>query len=120
MENWTLSWSKLIPLDLTNINNLDDNIEGVYRLSKQEGDKVFVFYVGKGKIKDRLKKHIDISEENEKIKAIVNNGKCFFRYSIITREEVRQSAEKKMYKVYQPSCNLVEPTGRDDINVNLD
>jgi hypothetical protein len=39
MENWTLSWSKLLRLATEQINNIDKNIEGVYRLSKKEGDK---------------------------------------------------------------------------------
>lgn len=119
MENWTLSWSKLTAFNSANVNSLDSNIEGVYRLSRQEGDKIFVFYIGKGKIKDRLLKHLE-SEENDCLKATIKSYTCFFRYSIITREDVRKAAERKMYKVYQPSCNSVEPDGRDDIGVNLE
>lgn len=120
MENWTLSWSKLTSLNLANVDALDSNIEGVYRLSRQEGEKIFVFYVGKGKIKDRLLKHLLESEDNDCLKATIKSYTCFFRYSIITRDEVRKAAERKMYKVYQPSCNLIEPEGRDDININLE
>lgn len=119
MENWTLSWSKLISLNSTNVNSLDANLEGVYRLSRQEGDKIFIFYVGKGNIKDRLLRHL-LSEDNNCVKATIKSYTCFFRYSIITREEVRKATERKMYKIYQPSCNLVEPEGRDDISVNLE
>lgn len=120
MENWTLSWSKLISFNSANVNILDENIEGVYRLSRQEGDKIFVFYVGKGKIKERLLKHLSDSEDNDCLNATIKSYNCFFRYSIITRDEVRKAAEKKMYKVYQPLCNLIEPEGRDDIGVNLE
>lgn len=119
MENWTLSWSKLAPFDPTNVNILDSSIEGVYRISKQEGDKIFVFYVGKGKIKDRLLKHLSESEDNDCLRATIKSHTCFFKYSIITREDVRKAAERKMYKVYQPSCNFIEPDGSDDIGVNL-
>jgi len=120
MENWTLSWSKLTPLNSTDVNSLDASMEGIYRLSRQEGDKIFVFYVGKGKIKDRLLKHLSELEENDCLKATIKSYTCFFRYSIITREDIRKAAERKMYKIYQPSCNSVEPEGRDDISVNLE
>ena len=120
MENWTLSWSKLTSLNSTNVNTLDSNMEGVYRLSRQEGEKIFVFYIGKGKIEDRLLKHLSESEDNDCLKATIKSYTCFFRYSIITRDEVRKAAERKMYKVYQPSCNSIEPEGRDDIGINLE
>ena len=120
MENWILSWSKLTPLNSANVNSLDANLEGVYRLSRQEGDKIFIFYVGNGNIKDRLLRHLSEPEDNDCVKATIKSYTCFFRYSIITREEVRKATERKMYKVYQPSCNLVEPDGRDDIGVNLE
>lgn len=120
MENWTLSWSKLIPFNSANINIIDSNMEGVYRLSRQEGEKIFVFYVGKGKIKDRLSNHLSESEDNDCLKATIKSYTCFFRYSIITKDEVRKAAERKMYKVYQPSCNSIEPEGRDDIGINLE
>lgn len=120
MENWTLSWSKLIRLTEDQVNSLSDNIEGVYRLSKKEGDKIYVFYVCKGNIKDRLLKHISEQEDNECIKATIKSYTCYFRYSMITSEEVRNAAERKMFKVYHPSCNSIEPEGRDDINVNIE
>jgi len=102
MENWTLSWSKLISFNLTSVNTLDENMEGVYRLSRQEGDKIFVFYVGKGKIKERLLKHLSDSEDNDCLKATVKSYNCFFRYSIITRDEVRKATEKKCIKFISP------------------
>ncbi len=120
MENWTLSWSKLTAFNSANVNSLDSSIEGVYRLSRQEGDKIFVFYIGKGKIKDRLFKHLSESEDNDCLRATIKSYTCFFRYSIITREDIRKAAERKMYKLYQPSCNSIEPEGRDDISVNLE
>lgn len=120
MENWKLSWSKLTPFDSNNVNSLGVDIEGVYRLSRKEGDKIFVFYVGKGNIKDRLLQHLSETEDNDCIKATVKSYTCFFRYSIITSEDIRKATERKMYKVYQPPCNIVDPAGRDDIGVNLE
>lgn len=120
MENWKLSWSKLLLFTQANIDTLVEGIQGVYRISKREGDKTFVFYIGRGDIKTRLAHHISGQEENECIKSTVGSYACYFRYSIITNEEVSKAAERRLYKVYLPSCNAVEPAGSDDIMINLD
>jgi len=120
METWKLSWSKLIGLTVDNVNTyVNPTIEGVYRLSRSEGDKVFVFYVGKGKIKERLLQHISSQEENKCVFRTVRGFSCWFKYSIITNEIVRGAAERRLYKQYLPSCNEVEPSGMDDIEIDL-
>lgn len=120
MNTWRLSWSNLIGLTADNINSVDEEFEGVYRISRSEGDKAFVFYVGKGRIRERLLHHVSDNEENECIKTTVRSFSCYFKYAIITNEEVRSATERKLYRFYLPSCNSVEPSGRDDIEVNMD
>lgn len=122
MENWTLSWSKLTELNEETIEALPDELQGVYRLSREEGDKTIVFFVdGSDNLKKELLSHLSEESKSDCVRATVSsyNGKCYFRYSIITNPEVRSAAVKKMFRVYQPTCNTVEPEGRDDIEVNL-
>lgn len=118
-ETWKLNWSKLIVLNHENVGKLDD-VEGVYRVSKSEGDRVLVFYVGRGNIKERLLYHLSDVESNECVKSTIQAHHCFFRYSIIKQEQVRKAAERKLYRVYAPQCNSVLPDGSDDIVVNLE
>ncbi len=120
METWHLEWSNLIGLTADNINALDQTTEGVYRLSKLEAGKAFIFYVGQGRIRDRLLHHVSEEEENSCIKSTVRSFSCYFKFAIITNAEVRKAAERKLYGMYLPSCNEVEPGGRDDIEVNLE
>lgn len=120
MESWKLTWSRLIPLNAKEVNNLDSTIEGVYRISRREGEKIIVFYIGKGQIKSRLETHISGVDANTCITKAVNSSECFFRFAIITSERVRNGAEKKLFKVYHPVCNEIEPEGAEDIEVNLE
>lgn len=120
MESWSLSWSKLLELDQNSLNQLTDNLIGVFRLSKVEGDKNIVFFVGGSEnIKQDLLNCLAETFSNDCVKATVASYKCYFRYSLIKDQEVRNAVIRKMFKVYQPSCNPEEPTGRDDIEVNI-
>lgn len=121
MENWTLTWTILTELTDTEINNLEDDIAGVYRLSyESENGEYYVFYVGQSdNIKNRLSQHKSQNEENVCIRNFLSTKKCFFRYALITKPYIRDAAEKQMYKHFEPSCNGKEPSGRDDVKVNL-
>lgn len=120
MEEWKLSWSKLILLIDKNIQSLQANLAGAYRLSKFENGKAIVFYVGKTEdIKKALEEHM-ANGSNDCVKTTIEiYSKCYFRYSIIGNDEVRSACLKQMFKVYKPSCNDELPEGRDDITVNL-
>lgn len=121
MENWTLTWTKLTELIESSIRGLGDNLPGAYRLSyKADDGNYYVFYVGKSEdIKKRLLEHVSSEEKNVCIKNYLSTKKCFFRYAQITKEHIRDAAERQMYKQYEPSCNEKEPQGRDDVRVNL-
>lgn len=122
MENWTLKWSRLLPLQTTEINNIPTGLSGVYRLSKKAADeKYYVFYVGKAAdIKNRFLEHLSESETNAGLKQKLKSpGDVAFRYAVVTKEEIRSAAERQMYKYYAPECNIQEPEGSSDIQVNL-
>ncbi|MFH2142963.1 MAG: GIY-YIG nuclease family protein [Bacteroidota bacterium] len=121
METWTLTWTKLTPLNATEIEKISTDTSGVYRLSyKHEDGNYYVFYIGKSTdIRKRLLEHIADSEPNLGIKKFYSSYECFFRYAIVKDEYVRNGAEKQLFLHYHPSCNDVEPSGRDDINVNF-
>lgn len=121
MENWKLTWTKLVSLDQASVNNLANNLPGVYRLSfKSDDGNFYVFYVGQANdIKKRLQEHINQTEMNVCIKNYVATKPCYFRYAKITQSFLRDATEKQTYKKYEPVCNLTEPSGRDDISINL-
>ena len=121
MENWTLTWTKLTELSDSSAKELADNLPGVYRFSyKAEDGNYYVFYVGKAEdVKKRLLEHLSSSEQNVCVKNYLATKECFFRYAKITKSYIKDAAERKMYKQYEPSCNEKEPEGRDDVEVNL-
>lgn len=121
MENWTLTWTKLVKLDGGLVQALDDDMPGVYRLSYHADDgSYYVFYVGQAEdIKSRLLQHLSSSEENVGIKNFLATKDCYFRYAKVTKPYIREAAERQMYNHYEPACNNVEPSGRDDVRVNL-
>ncbi|OFX11240.1 MAG: hypothetical protein A3G22_05950 [Alphaproteobacteria bacterium RIFCSPLOWO2_12_FULL_40_11] len=121
MESWTLTWTKLTGLSNSSVTALAGNLAGVYRFSYlAEDGNYYIFYVGQTEdIKKRLLEHLSSSETNVCIKNYLSSKKCFFRYAKITKDYIRNAAEKQMYKQYEPSCNEKEPSGRDDVKVNL-
>ena len=121
METWNLKWTKLVSLSESSIEQLPDNTAGVYRLSyKAKDGDFYVFYVGQAKdIKTRLQEHLSSNEKNHCISLYIGKDNCYFRYATITEEYVRDAAELQMYNHYQPSCNELEPEGREDIKINL-
>ena len=122
MENWTLTWTKLTLLSKGNVDAINAKLSGVYRLSYKSNDgNYYVFYVGKAEgITQRLSEHMTDSEINVCIKNQISTKDCYFRYAIVTKDYIREAAEKQMYKQYEPSCNEKVPEGRDDVKVNLD
>lgn len=122
MENWTLTWTKLLPLELETIREIKDNIPGVYRFSYKEGNNYYVFYVGQAKknIKERIFKHFSGAGGNDCVGYYLTTKKeCFLRYTQITRDYVRDSTERQVYDNFTPACNEIRPGGRDDIKVKV-
>lgn len=121
MENWTLTWTKLSSLDEASIKKLPDKLAGVYRLSyKADDGEYYVFYIDQSEdIKKMLLQHLSDAEDNVCVSNYLAKKDCYFRYAIITKSDIRNAAEKQMYKQYEPVCNDKEPEGRDDIKVNL-
>lgn len=119
MEEWTLNWTRLTPIE--DASSMPNNLSGVYRLSyKHEDGNYYVFYVGQAEdIKTRLSQHKGSSETNPRLKAYLDTKKCFFKYAQITNKDVRNAIEKQAYKYYQPEANASMPQGRDDIKGNL-
>ena len=121
MESWTLTWTRLAPLNEAAVTALEDNMPGVYRFSyKADDGNTYVFYVGKAEdIKRRLLEHLSSSEPNVCIRNYLGTKTCFFRYAKVTKDYIRAAAEKQLFKHFAPSCNEKEPEGRDDVTVNL-
>ena len=121
MENWELTWTKLVSFDKESIESLPNDLPGVYRLSYEaDNGERYVFYVGQSEnIKDRLLEHLSSDEENVCIKNYLSTKECFFRYAEISEASIRSATERQAYKHYEPVCNDKKPEGRDDIKLNL-
>lgn len=116
-----IDWSLLYSLKEENINSLDSNLAGVYRLSYKDMDgKFYVFFVGQSDdIKKSLEKHNSKEEENICILNYVSSKECSFRYSKITDKDVSEATLWQAYSLYQPTCNIGVPARKHDITVNL-
>lgn len=122
MEKIELNWSVLAGLDEQTIQLIDDNLQGIYRLSYRHEDKnIYVFFVGKSTdIKKQLLIHISEKEENVCIKNFKILKTCYFKYAVIEEDNLRDLSYKQICKFYQPSCNTDKiPTGEDIISLNV-
>jgi hypothetical protein len=111
-----LQWSILIdlPTKSEEINMLDVDGEGVFRISKKENDgQFYVIYIGSAtSIKEEL---LRLSKDS-----FLNQGGEFsFRYALVSGESTRKAIEKQMYKYYAPMYNNTEPESSVVINANL-
>lgn len=116
MENWSLTWSRLIEITpLTSL--LLPSFPGVYRLSYKNNDgKIYVFYVGQAdNLQLRINQHLSVNEENVCIKRMLSNNTCYLRYARVNDSRVRSGAELALYRHYSHSCNLIEPSGSNMI-----
>ena len=120
LEKWTLVWSPLKPLSEENLLSIPASA-GVYRLSYRANDEsIYVFYSGKAvNLQQRLLEHFRKTDGNICIGKMLDNAVCYFRYALVTRENIRDGAELFLYKYYKPQCNSQEPSG-PDIEINLD
>lgn len=124
MNNYILTWSRLIeisPLSLLISSNLLPGFSGVYRLSYKSSDgNIYVFYVGQAEnIDERIRSHFSQTETNMCIRKMLSSYACYVRYARVTDPDVRDGAEKFLFKHYSPSCNSIEPFGTD-ILINIE
>jgi hypothetical protein len=119
-----LTWMNLVLLDKTNIENIPENTPGVYRLSYtlDAGKNYYVFYVGQSdNLRQALLSIIDPDNGDRKICIVkhLNLGGCKFRYAVIKDVEVRNAAERQVYKFYQPPCNEPMVSVNENIIINV-
>lgn len=115
-----LKWSSLLNFNKEQVDALPENVPGVYRLSYLHEDKnAYVFYVGKGEdLRADLLKHIT-GPTSDSIKFYVSVKSCFFKWAELHGEIERSSAQRQLYKFYQPACNDAMPSGDDSISINV-
>lgn len=120
MDKINLQWNPLVLFDKENVQNLDNSINGVYRLSyKHDDGKIYVFYVGEADdIRNNLLNILN-SDENQCIKYHINVSQCYFRYAIVETEELRKKVVAQLYKFYQPACNEPVKTNDNNIQINV-
>src|SRR3989338_5554792 len=82
---------------------------GVYKILRNDGkqNKLTRIYVGKAEdLKSRYLDHLSSNEENSCIKNNLNNNDCYFRYTLLSREEDRQYLEEKLLGEGKCICNV--------------
>jgi len=94
---------------------------GIYLLLvKLKSEKWRCFYVGQSDpLNTRLLQHLSKDEKNECIKTNVQKYICGFVFTLIAKQEDRDSIEKFLYEYYKPECNIISPPDVDPIEVNL-
>ena len=82
MAQLQLNWITLTKLNTINLQNLSENIQGVYRLSyKHKDGNIYVFYVGSSEnIKSTLLDFLNRSD-NRCIELHIKGYDCYFRYA---------------------------------------
>lgn len=116
-----INWSKLIPLNVENIEKLPME-GGVYRFSKfDDADGMYyVIYVGST---ESLKTHLTgyLSDGiNPPLKDYIDRGGEFvFRYALVGGADERKAVERQLYKHYVPRFNMSEPQSPLDVEANL-
>lgn len=82
---------------------------GVYKILRNDGKEGYLtnVYVGKAEdLNSRYLDHLSANEENSCIKNNLNNNECYFRYTILSREEDRQNLEVKLLREGKYQCNV--------------
>lgn len=107
------SWSVFCtPYDEAQVRMSAPTEPGVYVLwVRREDGGWSLFYVGKAdNLESRLLNHLSDNEPNSCIKRNVQDT-CGFRWIAVTMENERSGAEKYLYDVIKPECNLADPDG---------
>lgn len=120
MAKLDLTWSALLHFNSEQVQLLPNGVSGVYRLSYLHEDKnVYVFYVGKAEnLKEDLSKFIE-GQASDSIRFFLSVKTCYFKWAQLEGENERSSAQRQLYKFYQPACNEVMPIGDDSITINV-
>ncbi|MDA3793337.1 MAG: GIY-YIG nuclease family protein [Elusimicrobia bacterium] len=108
------------PLTFSSIDSNAVENSGVYELHlanmeiKYENDKTGVFYIGSSRnLRKRLKEHSKAKSKNGKIRKILKDNRCLFRYIVFHRDWKKE--EKRLYKLFcstfgaPPKCNKISP-----------
>ena len=122
MEKLDLVWHGIIGLTLDKVNQLTENIKGVYRLSyRHEDTNIYVFFVGESKdIKKSLIEHLSQDENNLCVKNHINLKECYFKYTSLNEDIQKDLVYKQICKFYQPGCNNNKVIASEDIiNINV-
>ncbi|MFH1957764.1 MAG: GIY-YIG nuclease family protein [bacterium] len=108
------------PLTFSSIDSNAVENSGVYELHsankeiEYENDKTGVFYIGSAQnLRKRLKEHSRAKGKNGKIREILKDNRCLFRYIVFHKDWKKE--EKRLYKLFcstfgaPPKCNKVSP-----------
>jgi len=108
-----LDWSLYRPLTSGNVQTFAPIEDGVYKLAHpNNAGNLTVFYVGQAdNLDSRLKEHLSKTEPNTCIRNKIAKGDAVFAFAKVVGQRDRNGAERALYDIYQPACNLVEPPG---------
>ena len=108
MDNNKIKWSGNIKYDESYSSTIP-TFGGVYLILRNDGKVGYLtnVYVGKAEnLNSRYLDHLSANEGNSCIKNNLDNYECYFRYTILTREEDRQNLENRLLSVGKYQCNL--------------
>jgi len=101
-----LKWSEDVRCKDSNSKDIPESA-GVYKISVQlKNGKLRSIYVGQAdNLKARFLQHLSTSEANPCIKKNVSDFVCYFRYTLVPRQEDRNAIEKHLLKRFSYECN---------------
>lgn len=115
-----LKWSDLNGFNENNVRNLVLIEGGVYRIYiKMTDGKYKVIYVGSAEnLQKRLLEHLSTTEQNSKLKNMIERYITAFRFTYLSSESDRKNIEYTLFHHFKPECNENEPEGTYiDINI---
>jgi excinuclease UvrABC nuclease subunit len=107
MNTASLKWSKDIHYSESNSALIPEN-GGVYKVLRDDGkvSKYSRVYVGKAKdLRKRYLEHLSVFEQNACLKRNLNNGNCYFRYTLVSLESDREELESQLLEDGYYECN---------------
>lgn len=122
MNEVKLTWTALTLFNVDNIKAIKKKTQGVFRLSytNDGGKNYYVFFVGKSEdIQASLLAYENGRGGNNCITNHLKAYECKFRYAEIEDSEIRESAERQVYKFYQPSCNDIMEIKNENFSINV-
>ncbi len=100
------NYNNRVPYSLQNRNKVP-TLSGVYLITDMYGN---IKYVGQATdLRRRFEEHLSYQEQNTSLRNFIQNNYAVFQYAIINYQSNRNSEELRIYNMYRPPFNHIQP-----------